>query len=172
MKLPALIAFSHVDFTGYPHTACIHLIACSVEGKSYTLLACSNACLAFFDGVVVAIGLAFVLMVFDTVHVHHVYQLIVVSPLHLIRTSSSLNTDTPSLLKIDTVLSSANFPTLINDDGHVLKESAVVAVVDNCGNGSVVLYLPCTTSPFATPTLFLDCFSIGKCNCFLSFSDM
>ncbi len=33
-KLPALIAFNHVDLTGYPQTACIHLMACSVDGKS------------------------------------------------------------------------------------------------------------------------------------------
>ena len=34
MKLPAWTALIQVDFTGYPHTACIHLMACSVDGKS------------------------------------------------------------------------------------------------------------------------------------------
>ena len=29
MKFPAAMALSHVDLTGYPHTACIHLIPCS-----------------------------------------------------------------------------------------------------------------------------------------------
>ena len=44
------MARSHVDLTGYPHTACIHLIACSMDGRSYTLLASWSAFLAFFDG--------------------------------------------------------------------------------------------------------------------------
>lgn len=32
MKLPALMALIHVDLIGYPHTACIHLIACLMDG--------------------------------------------------------------------------------------------------------------------------------------------
>jgi hypothetical protein len=32
--LPTFIALSQVNLTGYPHTACIHLMACSMDGKS------------------------------------------------------------------------------------------------------------------------------------------
>ena len=48
--MPAPTAANHVDFTGYPQTVCIHLIACSVDGKSYTLLACCNIFCACLDG--------------------------------------------------------------------------------------------------------------------------
>ena len=51
MKFPAAMALSYVDLTGYLHTACIHFIPCSVDGRLYTLLACSSACCAFLDGV-------------------------------------------------------------------------------------------------------------------------
>ena len=44
LKFPAVIALSHIDLTGYPHTACIHFIFCSVDGKLYTLFAFSSAC--------------------------------------------------------------------------------------------------------------------------------
>ena len=50
MKLPAWVALSQVDLTGYPHTTCIHLIACSVDGRSYTLLACLRIFFAFLYG--------------------------------------------------------------------------------------------------------------------------
>ena len=52
MKFPAAMSLSHVDFTGYPHTACIHFIPYSVDGKSYTLFAFSSACRALLDGVI------------------------------------------------------------------------------------------------------------------------
>ncbi len=51
MKFPAAMALSHVDFTGYPHTACIHFIPCSVDGRSYTLFAFSSVCRALLVGV-------------------------------------------------------------------------------------------------------------------------
>ena len=51
MKFPAAMALSHVDLTGYLHTACIHFIPCSVDGRLYTLFAFSSACRAFLDGV-------------------------------------------------------------------------------------------------------------------------
>ncbi len=51
MKFLAAMALSHVDLTGYPHTACIHFIPCSVDGRLYTLFAFSSECQAFLDGV-------------------------------------------------------------------------------------------------------------------------
>jgi hypothetical protein len=37
-------------WTTLPHTACIHLIACSVEGRLCMLLACQRVWPAFLDG--------------------------------------------------------------------------------------------------------------------------
>ena len=34
----------------HPQTACIHFIACSMDGRLYTLFACRRACRAFLDG--------------------------------------------------------------------------------------------------------------------------
>eukprot|EP00956_Cyclotella_meneghiniana_P038422 scaffold154279_cov36-Cyclotella_meneghiniana.AAC.2 len=58
------------------------------------------------------------------------------SPLHLIRTSVSLCTVKPSLVKIEIVPSSAVLPTLIRDVGKSLKVSACAALADSCGIGN------------------------------------
>lgn len=60
------------------------------------------------------------------------------SPLHLMRTSSSLWTVTPSLVKIEIVLSSAVLPTLISEVGKSSKVSALLALSERCSNGSFV----------------------------------
>lgn len=49
-KFPALMAFSYVDLTGYPHTVCIHLIAFLVDGKLYTMMSSSILWIALFVG--------------------------------------------------------------------------------------------------------------------------
>ena len=84
------------------------------------------------------------------------------SPLHLIRTSVSLCTVTPSFVKIEIVPSSAVLPTLIREVGKSLKVSACAALADNCGIGNFVTYCAVLVLPFATPTLFLDLRRIGS----------
>ena len=41
LKLPALIAFSHVSSVGKPAAACRYLTVWLIDGKSYTLFALS-----------------------------------------------------------------------------------------------------------------------------------
>lgn len=161
-KFPALIALSHVDLTGYPHTACIHLIACSVEGKSYTLFALSRTCFAFLLG---RLGCHCPFCCNSGILYLPCSSLTPMSigcPLHLISTSSSLSTVTPPLVKIDMVPSSAVLPTLMSDVGKSANESACVAMLDSCGMGRRVTYFALLDPPFATPTLLLDCFRMGK----------
>ena len=90
------------------------------------------------------------------------------SPLHVINTSSSFSNVTPSLVKIDTVPSSAVLPTLMRDVGKSSNESAVAAFGERLLNGRRVTYFALLAPPFATPTLLIDFFRIGKPMCFLS----
>ncbi len=60
------------------------------------------------------------------------------SPLHVMSTSSSLNTVTPVLVKTDMVPSSEVLPTLINGVGKFWKVSACLAHPDSLWNGSRV----------------------------------
>ena len=55
--------------------------------------------------------------------------------LHVISTSFSSCTVTPSFVKIDIVPSSAVFPTLMRDVGNLLNVSACFAFADNDGKG-------------------------------------
>ena len=82
--------------------------------------------------------------------------------LTVMRTSSSLCTLTPSFEKIDTVSSSANCPTLINESGKSLNVSALTAFVDNFSNGSCVTLTPLLVPPLATPTRLLYFFNMGS----------
>ena len=81
------------------------------------------------------------------------------APLHLMRTSVSLCTVTPVLVKMEMVPSSEVFLTLISDVGKLVKVSAFVAHLDYCGKGSCVTFFALHVSPFATPTFFF--MSIG-----------
>ena len=85
-------------------------------------------------------------------------------------TYSSLYTVTPSLVKMDTLSSSAVLPTLISNVGNYSNVSASAALLESCGNGSEVMYLPLQATPLATPTFLSDIINIGRPNYFLSFS--
>ncbi len=60
-------------------------------------------------------------------------------PLHVMSTSSSLNTVTPVLVKIDMLPSLEVLPTLINNVGKFWKVSACLARADSLWNGSQVM---------------------------------
>jgi len=77
------------------------------------------------------------------------------APLHLMSTSVSLCTVTPVFVKMDMVLSSEVFPTLISEVGKLVNVSAVVARFDNCGKGSRVTFFALHLPPFATSIFFL-----------------
>ena len=49
-KVPCLDCREPCSFTGWLHTACIYLIDCSVEGRSYVLLVQQRVWHAFLDG--------------------------------------------------------------------------------------------------------------------------
>ena len=85
------------------------------------------------------------------------------------RTSSSLYTVTPSLVKMDTFPSSAVFPTIISDVGNVSNVSASAALLESLRNGSVVTYLPFQALPFSTPTFLSDIINISWPNFFCPF---
>ena len=78
------------------------------------------------------------------------------APLHLMSTYVSLCTVTPVLVKMEMMLSSEVFPTLINDVGKLVNVSAYVTRFDNCGKGSCVTCSALHVLPFATPTCLLD----------------
>ncbi len=60
-------------------------------------------------------------------------------PLHVMSTSSSLNTVMLVLVKTDMVPSSEVLPTLINNVGKFSKVSACLARADSLWNGSRVM---------------------------------
>ncbi len=84
------------------------------------------------------------------------------SPLHVMSTSSSLKTDTPSFVKTETVPSSAVLPTLIKDEGKSWNVSACVAWTERCRKGSWVMYLALLVPPLATPTVRVDERRMGR----------
>ena len=172
MKFPALIAFSHVYLTGYPHTACIHLIACSVNGKSQTLLAC---CSALFMRLLGARGCQLPCCCINGMQYCPLSSLTPISigvPLHVMRKSFSLCTVTPSLVKIDRLLLLQVLPRLISNVRKSWNVSACAASFDSCSNGTLVTCYLLRVSPLATPTCFVDCRSIGSFAFCLSFSLM
>ena len=73
---------------------------------------------------------------------------------------------------MDTFLSSEVFPTLIKDNGNYSKVSASDVIVDSCGKGRRVTYLPSLVPPLATDTRLCDGRKIGNFNLILSASLM
>ena len=137
-------------------------MACSVEGKSYTLLAFSRACFALALG---GLGCHCPFCCNSGIWYRPCSSLTPMSmgsPLHLINTSSSLRTVTPSLVKIDIVPSSAVLLTFMSDEGKSANKSACVALLDRSGMGRRVTNLALLEPPFATPTLLFECFGMGK----------
>ena len=168
MNFPAAMALIHVYLTGYPHTACIHFTPCSVDGRLYTLLACSSACRAFLDGV---LGCHCPLFWMSGIRYRPCSShtpMSIGAPLHLMRTSVSLCTVTPVLVKMEMVPSLEVFPTPINDVGKSVNVSACVARFDNCGKGSQVTCFALHVLPFATLTFLLDERKMGIHASFLS----
>jgi hypothetical protein len=84
------------------------------------------------------------------------------SPHQVIKTSCSWCTVTPSLVKIEMVLSSARCPTLINELGKSSNESARAACGERLGRGNAVRCLAMLHSPLATPTRLVEGQRIGR----------
>jgi hypothetical protein len=84
------------------------------------------------------------------------------SPLHVLRTYSSLNTLTPSFVKTKTVPSSDVLPTLIRDVGKSWNVSPCLDCVDSFHKGSWVTYLALLVPPFATLTCRVEGLRIGR----------
>ncbi len=66
------------------------------------------------------------------------------------------------MVKMEIVLSSARWLTLIRELGKSSKESARVARDDSCGNGSAVTCLAELQPPLVTPTRLEDGRKMGK----------
>jgi hypothetical protein len=156
------MALSHVDLTGYLHTACIHLMACLVDGRSKTLLACQSAFRACLDG---RRGSQWPCCCINGIWYHPWLSRMpmrIGSPLHVIRTSSSLNTLTPSFMKTETMLSSDVLPTLIRDVGKSWNVSACLDRADSYQKGSWVTYLVLLVPPFLIPACRVEGPRIGR----------
>ena len=93
--------------------------------------------------------------------VSYLLPIIIGSPFHVIKISSSLYILTASLVNTDTLPSSAVLPTLISDILNSSNVSAYAAFFDSCGNGSLVKNFPLLAPPFAMPTRIFYCRSIG-----------
>ena len=169
MKFPAAMALSHVDLTGYPQTACIHFIPCSVDSRLYTLLAFSRACQAFLDGVLGCHCPLFWMSGMWYCPCSSCTPMSSGAPLHLMSTTVSLCTVTPVLVKMEMVPLLEVFPTLISDVGKLVNVSAFVARFDNCGKeGSRITFFALHVSPFATSTFLFDERKMGIHASFLS----
>jgi hypothetical protein len=156
------MALCQVDLTGYPQTACIHLIACSVDGRLYTLLACCSAFRACLDG---RRGCQWPCCCINGIWYHHWLSwmpMSIGSLLHVMRTSSSLNTLTLSFVNTKTVPLSDVFPMLIRDVGKSWNVSACLNCADSCQKGSWVTYLTLLVLPFATPTCHVEGLRMGR----------
>ena len=150
------MAFIKVYLTGYPYTSCIHLMAYSLDSRSYKLCACCRYLLAYFLGLrgchcpwSWVIGMRYLPR-------SCLLPMIMGFLYHVINTYSSLYTMTPSLVKMDTLASSAFLPTLIRYVGNSSNMYTSAALLESCGNGSVVTYLPLQALPLANPTFLAD----------------
>ncbi len=94
------------------------------------------------------------------------------SPLHVMSTTSSLNTLTPSIVKTETVSLSAVLPTLIKEVGKSWNVSACIARAESCRKGSWVTYLALLVPPLATSTFRVDGCRMGRLALRQSFSLM
>ncbi len=137
-------------------------MACSVEGRSYTLLACRSIFRACLDG---RRGCHCPRCCTNGIQYRPWLSLTPMSmgsPLHVISTSASLKTLTPSFVKTETVPLSAVLPTLIRDEGKSWNVSVFVALAESCRKGSWVTYLAVLVPPLATPTFCVDGRRMGR----------
>ena len=117
-------------------------MACSVDGRSYTLLAWHSMCLAFLDD---ACGCQWPRYWTSGILYRLLLSLAPISiglSLQVMRTSVSLRTVTPSLVKIDIVSASDVLPTLNSECGKSLNASASVVCWLSLGMGNHVMLLP------------------------------
>ena len=70
---------------------------------------------------------------------------------------------------MDTLPSSTFLPTLISDVGNYFNVSDSTALLESCGNGSVVTYLPLQAPPLTTPTFLSDTRNISRPKFFCPF---
>ena len=138
-------------------------IPCSVDGRSYTLLACQSVCRACLDG---CLGCQWPCCCINGIWCCPLMLRMPMRmgfPLHVMSTSSSLKTVAPVLVNTDIVPSSEVLPTpLINDIGKSWKVSACLALADNLWNGSWVTCWAWLVPPLATSTVYCDGCRMGR----------
>jgi hypothetical protein len=83
-------------------------------------------------------------------------------PLHVMRTSSLLNTMTHSFVKTETVPSSNVLPMLIRDVGKSWNVPACIDHANSLQKGSWVMYFALLVPPLVTPTSCVDGRRIGR----------
>jgi hypothetical protein len=83
-------------------------------------------------------------------------------PLHVMRTSSSLNTLMPSFVKTETVPSLDVLPMLMREVRKSWNVSACLDCSDSLKKGSWVTYFVLLVPPLATPTHHVDGHRIGR----------
>ena len=160
------MALIHVELTVYPHTACIHLMASYVDGRAYTLWACWRYFLFLFVGL---LGCHCPWAWVNDMRYRPCSSLLTMrigSIWHEINASFSFYIVTPSFVKMGTLPSSDVLPTLIRYVGNYSNVSASAALMERCGNGTLVNYLPLHSRPLAKPTLLTDTCNIGRPNFF------
>ena len=151
-----------MDLTGYPQTACIHLIASYLDDRSYTLCDSWSCLLAAF------VGLHGCHCPWYWVNGIRYLPRSSLLPMrmgffwHVMSTFSSLCIVTPSLVKMETLPSLAFFPTLIIEVGDSSNVSASADFLESCSNGSVVTQLPLQAPPLATPAFLYNILNIGR----------
>jgi hypothetical protein len=141
---------------------CIHLMACSVDGRLYTLLARRSAFRACLDG---RCGCQWPCCCINGIRYCpwlSQMPMRIGSSLHVMRTSSSLNTLMPSFMKTETVPSSDVLPMLIRYVGKSWNVSACLDRADSFQKRSWVTYLALLVPPFATPTCRVEGLRIGR----------
>ena len=162
--------FIHVDLTGYPHTTCIHLIAYSLDGRSYRLCACCCFLFACFVGLRSFYCPWYWFNGIQYLPRSYLLPMKMGILWHVMSTSSSLYTVTQSLVKVDMLPLSDLLPTLISDVGNFFNVSASAALLESCRNDSAVTYLIFKALLLSPPTFLSDILNIGRPNFFLSFS--
>ena len=155
------MAFTQVNFTGYPQTACINFIACSIDGRLYTLFAWPSAFLAPF-------------MEMHGCHWPHCWTsgirylpcssrlpIITGWPLTVIITSSAFCTANPCFVNIDTLPSSFTLPTLNSKLGKSSNVWASAAAFGSFRIGRGVTFVALLIPLLATLTRLVDFHKMG-----------
>ena len=155
MELPTFMALSQIDLTGYPHTACIHLIwLVQLMGGCRHCWPVVGPSALVWMGTSVATVPVVTSLVFGIV------------PFHLVClwgwACPCMWWVLPVLVKTETVLLLEALPMLINNVGKSWKESTCLARADSLWNGSWVTCLAWLVPPLATPTMHVDGRRMGR----------